>query len=1059
MSWATMLAPVPVAVALAVFYRPIMMLFSLMGPVSALFRWVEGRRRHRRTTLSWTEACAALDRADAEALLFAVAAECERRHSCVTSLPQLLDAVRHQAGIWQRRPADEDFAEVVVGYGDEPWQIDGTVVADNAVLSLVPQTVRLSMGTTVGICGPTAAREAVGRSILIQLASLHGPDDLCISGNADGPDGRQLHGWLRWLPHWRQCADGSDSSSRPGRQQQRVEWETRASPTPDQPCVRVIVGATIDDLGGDCDEVVVVGADTAALVRPAAGSITRIIPVGLSAIRAEDTARRLAGCQLLTGVETPQAACPAIVVPDNETVRDRWDGRGTGRVAAGSLQVPVGHLADGSIFSLDLASDGPHALVAGTTGSGKSEFLRTWICAMALRHPPEDVSFVLIDFKGGGAFDSLRELAHVAAVVTDLDGELAGRALRSLRAELQDRERQVLDATLGGRLVIVVDEFATLAVEQPRFLHGLVDVAERGRSLGVHLVLATQRPSGVVDTRIRANANLRICLRVQTEGESLDVVGVVDAASLDHATPGMALVRIGAGEPREIRIEQLRRQSPSSVAAVRVGPFPRSSPVRAAPTADCDRSEEIVDVVSLAVTASGRKRAVAPWAPPLPPQVVLSDLVPSGGQHDGPLVLGLADLPDARGHRTWAWNPADGPLLVSGGSEVEREATTATLIASAAMSRTRVAVVAPRFDSLGDWPGWVASSDAERLHRTFGSFERHARTGGGDRLLLVINSPALLGEGSDRRMRGTLAEWFERLVSNSGNSAAIAVIAASDREVPLRVSGAVASHLELGCAAQGGAHAGRVDECSTAEGELGSIDRRTGVAVRIARGRPASESTGPDRSAPASFAVPALPSVISESRMAPDVGGVDQESLEQWSVEGLLGTDVAVVSVAGGGRTNVLSVLREAATAAGIRVVDAMVAMIGTDAFDAAASAQSVLLLFDDLERLGPTEIDTLVSFIDSDRAAMVAVACEAGWLRSHHRLARSLGRFRSSVVLSPDPNDGLLVGASAELAVGVQWTPGRAVVRDRSLEHRVQFRLSAMVSGPDVQSLGPARH
>ena len=187
---------------------------------------------------------------------------------------------------------------------------------------------------------------------------------------------------------------------------------------------------------------------------------------------------------------------------------------------------------------IDLVRDGPHGLIAGTTGAGKSELLRTLVVALAAEVSPDHLSFVLIDFKGGATFDTCARLPHTVGVVTDLDEGLAERALVSLDAEIRRRERLLRGVCADdlavyrrnatdalARLVVVVDEFATLANELPDFLTALVGIAQRGRSLGVHLLLATQRPAGVVTDDIRANTNLRLALRVHDRSDALDVVG------------------------------------------------------------------------------------------------------------------------------------------------------------------------------------------------------------------------------------------------------------------------------------------------------------------------------------------------------------------------------------------------------------------------------------------------------------------------------------------------------------------------------------------------------
>ncbi len=244
--------------------------------------------------------------------------------------------------------------------------------------------------------------------------------------------------------------------------------------------------------------------------------------------------------------------------PTVELVRAQWTAAGGG---PRTPRATIGVSARGP-FAVDLVSDGPHGLVAGTTGAGKSELLRSLVVGLAVNLPPDELNVVLIDFKGGSAFDACADLPHTVGLVTDLDEHLAGRVLRCLRAELGYRERVLREAGVASldehrrlprpkplpRLLVVVDEFAFLALEFPEFMPALVDIAQRGRSLGLHLILATQRPAGVVDNKIKANTNLRIALRVQDDGDSMDVVGTRDAAAIPRRIPGRAIARLGAGE-------------------------------------------------------------------------------------------------------------------------------------------------------------------------------------------------------------------------------------------------------------------------------------------------------------------------------------------------------------------------------------------------------------------------------------------------------------------------------------------------------------------------------
>jgi S-DNA-T family DNA segregation ATPase FtsK/SpoIIIE len=230
------------------------------------------------------------------------------------------------------------------------------------------------------------------------------------------------------------------------------------------------------------------------------------------------------------------------------------------RKKEGNLRALVGH-AGTEQFYLDIRSQGPHALVGGTTGAGKSEFLQSWVLGMAAAHSPDRLTFLFVDYKGGAAFADCVDLPHTVGLVTDLSPHLVRRALTSLRAELRYREHllnrkkakdlasleKTGDPETPPSLLIVVDEFAALVQEVPEFVDGVVDVAQRGRSLGLHLILATQRPAGVIKDNLRANTNLRIALRMADEEDSTDILGVPLAAHFDPSIPGRGAAKTGPG--------------------------------------------------------------------------------------------------------------------------------------------------------------------------------------------------------------------------------------------------------------------------------------------------------------------------------------------------------------------------------------------------------------------------------------------------------------------------------------------------------------------------------
>ena len=259
---------------------------------------------------------------------------------------------------------------------------------------------------------------------------------------------------------------------------------------------------------------------------------------------------------------------------DELDIEGRWDNSNSAK----SLAAPIGVMAGGKVFSLDLheAYHGCHGLVAGTTGSGKSEFLQAFVLSLAINYSPNEIAFVLVDFKGGDmarpfiAKTSSPALPHLAATISNLSGNILYRALVSLDAEIKSRQRIFNESAAalgvdkldinsyhkyykGGRLisplphlVIIIDEFAQLKTQQPEFLSQLVNVAQVGRSLGIHLILATQKPSGIVDPQIMSNARFKVCLKVADKQDSIDMINKPDSALIKN--PGRLYLQVGYDE-------------------------------------------------------------------------------------------------------------------------------------------------------------------------------------------------------------------------------------------------------------------------------------------------------------------------------------------------------------------------------------------------------------------------------------------------------------------------------------------------------------------------------
>lgn len=247
-------------------------------------------------------------------------------------------------------------------------------------------------------------------------------------------------------------------------------------------------------------------------------------------------------------------------------LNERW---GKSRIYD-TMAVPLGVNVKDDIVYLDLHEKyhGPHGLVAGTTGSGKSEILQTYILSAATLFHPYEIGFVIIDFKGGGMVNQFKNLPHLIGAITNIDGKAIERSLKSIKAELLKRQALFADAEVNHidkyiknykegkvktalpHLVIIVDEFAELKAEQPEFMKELISAARIGRSLGVHLILATQKPAGQVNDQIWSNSKFKLCLKVQTQEDSNEVLKSPLAAEIRE--PGRAYLQVGNNELFEL---------------------------------------------------------------------------------------------------------------------------------------------------------------------------------------------------------------------------------------------------------------------------------------------------------------------------------------------------------------------------------------------------------------------------------------------------------------------------------------------------------------------------
>ena len=650
----------------------------------------------------------------------------------------------------------------------------------------------------LAVRGPTDAARAVARAVVVDLAAAG------VAVQVTG-QGHGAWSWCRWL---------SDDRPAGGAGEEGAAARLLVVDTPDEDALRVadeavrrgdlVVLCLPSEPGGR--EVPAPSWCRASLRLSPDGRVHRTAPdgtdtagpgVGVTTAWAERTARRLAGLHGLrrTPADLDAAARAATAVlptsdpgaadvidpglPGVVPLADLLDGVDPARrwADAAGWQVPLGVDATGTPVTLDLVADGPHLLVAGTTGSGKSELLQSLVLGLALSRSPADLALALVDFKGGASFGRCADLPHVVGQVTDLEPGLAGRALAGLRAELHRRERVLAerraasldDAPPGTlpRLVVVIDEFRALADDLPDFLPGLLRIAAQGRSLGVHLVLATQRPSGAVSTDVRANVSARVALRVVDAADSHDVVDHAAAARIPVGVPGRAVLRVGAAPPVALqcahagtlpadggpdvrRAPTWQRPAPAGAAD---RPVPAVGPAREEgprPPGGPGPVDAAVDVARRTAARLGHRPGPAPWLPALPSRVGAADLHDVTPTDDGPeaLPLALADDPDAQRRLLVHWLPRAGHLAVLGPTRSGRTTTLVSLAAAALARGWHVHVLAPpaaaqAFAGLAGHPGLgtlTGPDDPRRARRILRLLDRPPTTdGSGPRTLVVVD--------------------------------------------------------------------------------------------------------------------------------------------------------------------------------------------------------------------------------------------------------------------------------------------------------------------------------
>lgn len=530
--------------------------------------------------------------------------------------------------LFERSPIDDDFLNIRIGQGSVPamklitYRSEEHVKTENELMAIpqqlcseyemindAPVMIHLREAGAVGVIGSADEQYEFFKSALLDLSVSHSYEEVQIVVLI--PHGEQKkYEWIKWLPHIRNsggeyrgivCDEESRDNVFEYLYSLLTERSTAASDgkqyVPDTYYVVFVLdeygikshplskyAASSSKLGfsfvhfrkykenlpQECTEIVELNQDGGVLKissdKQFSCKFTReyikdesmiFIAERLAPVYCEKIAL---SSRLTTNISLFELL--NIISPDDLDLAQRWKKSNV----QNSLAAPLGVDVKGQQIVLDLheKAHGPHGLVAGTTGSGKSEIMQSYILSAAVNFHPYEVAFVIIDFKGGGMANQFENLPHLVGKITDIDSHEINRSLLSIRAELEKRKRLFaqnevnhIDQYIGKfrsglvevplpHLILIVDEFAELKAEQPDFMRELISTARVGRSLGIHLILATQKPAGQVDEQIWSNSRFKLCLKVATKSDSNEVLKSPLAAEIRE--PGRAYLQVGNNE-------------------------------------------------------------------------------------------------------------------------------------------------------------------------------------------------------------------------------------------------------------------------------------------------------------------------------------------------------------------------------------------------------------------------------------------------------------------------------------------------------------------------------
>jgi len=571
-------------------------------------------------------------------------------------------------------------------------------------LENAPLNCSFDEGGAIGLLGHEEARLQQLNSIIVEATALHSYDELKIVGFMPKKAKKHWH-WMRWLPHcfsddrqMRYLADNRSDADKIIKQvcetlnyrenEEAIYSKRRCTPfyliviadpflveqtsllrylsrhDPEQQYAIVYLADSIRQLPKECKTVIEVnGQDGKLYSTESIQNQQYFICESASVDQCDVFARSIAPIQLEhAAIATPIPTKIGFLEgynlkrPEELKLQERWEQAEAYR----TLSVPIGMQENNQVFFFDIHEKkyGPNGIVAGMVGSGKTEMIQSWILSMSVHFSPQDVSFVLVDFKGSGLLLPFAKLPHLAGTISDLDVNIS-RNLIALKNEVLRREKLLHEANAKSILdykkackrgnateplpflMIVIDEYAEFKLRFPEFTEEIESIFAKGRALGIYTVLMTQKPAGVVTGKMEANTRFRWCLKVASSADSKDMLKHPDAAQIKN--PGRAFVRVGEDE--------LFAQVQSFYSGAPYYPYAKDRLNKAAPIAFVDlvgrrevydeattsgfrtdktETEAIVEYMDRFVCENGWEKARKIWEERLPDQIILKDIVSNG---------------------------------------------------------------------------------------------------------------------------------------------------------------------------------------------------------------------------------------------------------------------------------------------------------------------------------------------------------------------------------------------------------------------------------------------